>query len=305
MSRRPPRAPRPSTIAPAAPSGAQAKPSKPGPREKRPATGPASGPPSSLGRMGAGEVWLYGRHPIEAALANPQRRVRRLLATPEAAAALSPDLLAEHGTRPETVGRADLDAFLPPGAVHQGLALRVDALPALGPEDIAAAAEGRPGPAVVVALDQVTDPHNVGAVLRSAAAFGALAVVVQDRHSPDETGVLAKAASGALERVPLVRVANLTRALDAFRQRGFWTAGLAADAPHTVAGAGLPDRLVLVLGSEGQGMRRLTREHCDHLVRLPMVAGAVESLNVSNAAAVALYAVTHAALEAQEAAGSS
>ncbi|MFA7429387.1 MAG: 23S rRNA (guanosine(2251)-2'-O)-methyltransferase RlmB [Rhodospirillaceae bacterium] len=249
--------------------------------------------------MGASEVWLYGRHPIEAALANPERTVRRLLATPDAADSIPAGLLSQRGIRPETVARAELDAFLPSGAVHQGLALRVDALPALDPDDVVALApEGKP--AVVIALDQVTDPHNVGAVLRSAAAFGALAVVVQDRHSPDETGVLAKAASGALERVPLVRVANLARALDRFRDSGFWTAGLAADARHTVAGAKLPDRVVLILGSEGQGMRRLTREHCDHLVRLPMVAGAIESLNVSNAAAVALYAVTHASLEAAE-----
>lgn len=299
MTRRPSRAPR--SARPGGPAGPTA-PEKPAPKPA-PKSGRESGREKRQGapaRMGANEVWLYGRHPVEAALANPQRRARRLLATADAAGALPAALLAEHGLRPEIVDRADIDTFLPAGAVHQGLALRVDPLPALAPEDIAAMAEGR-APAVVIALDQVTDPHNVGAVLRSAAAFGALAVVVQDRHSPDETGVLAKAASGALERVPLVRVANLARALDAFRQAGFWTAGLAADGPRTVASANLPDRLVLVLGSEGQGMRRLTREHCDHLVRLPMVAGAVESLNVSNAAAIALYAVTHAALEAQEA----
>lgn len=299
MSRRPTRAPRPSRAAASSPqtppqhvqAGSQTKPRRGGGAEGRPA--------SALGRMGGNEVWLYGRHPVEAALANPDRRVRRVVGTAEALAALPAALLADRALQGEAVARADLDAFLAAGAVHQGIAARVDALPALAPEDIIAAAEGR-AHSVVVALDQVTDPHNVGAVLRSAAAFGALAVVVQDRHSPDETGVLAKAASGTLERVPLVRVANLVRALDAFRQGGFWTAGLAADAPHTVEGAGLPDKLVLILGSEGQGMRRLTREHCDHLVRLPMVPGAVESLNVSNAAAVALYAVTHKALEEGE-----
>lgn len=309
MSRRPSRAPQPSRGGQPASSAAAASSATSSSRAS--ATAAATSAPgkgrrqtsgenraSALGRMGANDVWLYGRHPVEAALANPDRRVRRLVATAEAAASLPADLLTERGLQPESVARADLDAFLPAGAVHQGLALKVDALPALAPDDIIAAAQD--GPAVVIVLDQVTDPHNVGAVLRSAAAFGARAVVIQDRHSPDETGVLAKAASGALERVPLVRVSNLTRALDRFRDSGFWTAGLAADARHTVAGANLPDRVVLVLGSEGQGMRRLTREHCDHLIRLPMVAGAMESLNVSNAAAVALYAVTHAALEAAE-----
>lgn len=137
-------------------------------------------------------------------------------------------------------------------------------------------------------LDQVTDPHNVGAVLRSAAAFGALAVVVPDRHAPDETGTLAKSASGALERMPLVRVSNLVRALEQLKDGGFWIAGLAAEGTTTLAQAKLSGKTALVLGSEGEGLRRLTREHCDYLVRLPMT-DAVESLNVSNAAAVALY----------------
>jgi 23S rRNA (guanosine2251-2'-O)-methyltransferase len=147
--------------------------------------------------------------------------------------------------------------------------------------------EGRDS-AVVLVLDQVTDPHNVGAVLRSAAAFGAVAVVVQDRHAPDESGVLAKSASGALERMPLLREVNLARALDRLKEGGFWCAGLAADGPVTLAQAKLSGRVALVLGSEGEGMRRLVRERCDAIVRLP-ITEAVESLNVSNAAAVALY----------------
>jgi 23S rRNA (guanosine2251-2'-O)-methyltransferase len=189
--------------------------------------------------------------------------------------------------QPETVERNHLDGLLPPGAVHQGIALVVEPLAAADITSLTELAEGREN-AVILCLDQVTDPHNVGAILRSAAAFGALGVVVPDRHAPDETGTLAKSASGALERLPLVRVINLVRALDELKQAGFWVAGLAGDAPATLAGAKLSGRIVLVLGSEGEGLRRLTREHCDHLVKLPQ-SDLVESLNVSNAAAVALY----------------
>jgi len=244
-----------------------------------------------------GELWLYGRHPVEAALLNPARRLRRLLGTGEALAALDGALArSPHAPVIDTVDRSLLDDLLGPGTVHQGLALRADPLPASAIEDVIARAQGR-DTAVALILDQVTDPHNVGAILRSASAFGALAVIVQDRHSPEETGVLAKSASGALERVPVVRVPNLTRAIAALRDAGFWTAGLAADAPVTLAGARLSGHVALALGSEGEGLRRLTRESCDHLVRLPMAADAVESLNVSNAAAVALYELVRENLE--------
>lgn len=234
------------------------------------------------GGAGGAAVWLYGVHAVTAALLNPERKVRRLLATAEAAKAL-PDARPQ----PEIVERAEIDRVLPPGAVHQGLALAVEPLPATEMEDVIRAADGA-ATAIVVMLDQVTDPHNVGAILRSAAAFGAMAVAAPDRHAPDETGTLAKSASGALERVPLVRVTNVVRALEDLKKAGFWVAGLAADAPKTLARAGLSGKVVLVLGAEGEGMRRLTREHCDHLVKLPM-CGEMESLNVSNAAAVALY----------------
>jgi len=163
----------------------------------------------------------------------------------------------------------------------------VEHLDSPGIEDIAKLAEGRDH-AVVMLLDQVTDPHNVGAILRSAAAFGALAVVVPDRHSPEETGTLAKSASGALEVMPLVRVTNMVRALEQLQQAGFWTAGLAGEATQTIAQAKLTGKIALVMGAEGEGLRRLTREHCDHLVKLP-ISPKVESLNVSNAAAIALY----------------
>lgn len=248
------------------------------------------------GPGGGGEGWLYGRHPVEAALANPERTIRTVMGTAEALADLRTLLDARNDVPVVTpVDRSRLDAMLPSGAVHQGVALKADPLPAVTVDDVVRRCADLTD-AVIVALDQVTDPHNVGAILRSAAAFGAAAVITQDRHAPDETAALAKAASGALERVPLVRVANLKQALDRLKESGWWTAGLAADAPKTLAGAQLSGRIVLVLGSEGTGMRRLTREACDHLVRLPMT-GAVESLNVSNAAAAALYELRRVVLE--------
>lgn len=257
----------------------QAKPSSNGVSQRG---GEALGQPAK----GSGSHWLYGTHAVLAALANPERKCRRLLATPEAQRQHQAALAAGR-RQPEAASREEIDAVLPPGAVHQGLALLAEPLPAPSLEDVMQAAEGRERAAVMI-LDQVTDPQNVGAVVRSAAAFGALAVIVPDRHAPEETGALAKAASGALERMPLVRVVNLARALDDLKEAGFWCAGLAADAPATLAAARLSGKIALVLGSEGEGLRRLTRERCDLLVRLPMT-GAVESLNVSNAAAVALY----------------
>lgn len=171
--------------------------------------------------------------------------------------------------------------------MHQGIAVLAEHLESPGIEDIGRLAQNRDH-AVVMVLDQVTDPHNVGAILRSAAAFGALAVVVTDRHSPEETGTLAKSASGALEVMPLVRVTNMVRALEQLKEAGFWTAGLAGEATQTLAQAKLSGKIALVMGAEGEGLRRLTREHCDHLVKLPM-SDLVESLNVSNAAAISLY----------------
>jgi 23S rRNA (guanosine2251-2'-O)-methyltransferase len=258
------------------------------PREDRRAMPRA---PRSGGLPGGASLWLWGSHPVLAALANAERRCHRLLLTAEALRSHGPEITTLAQTRslpqPESVERAALDGMLPPGAVHQGIALVVEPLPDTDIATLTEAAEGREN-AVILCLDQVTDPHNVGAVLRSAAAFGALGVVVPDRHAPEETGVLAKSASGAMECVPLVRVTNLVRALEELKQAGFWIAGLAGDAPTTLAGAKLSGRIVLVLGSEGEGLRRLTREHCDHLVKLPQ-SDLVDSLNVSNAAAVALY----------------
>ncbi len=240
-------------------------------------------------------AWLYGRHAVEAALANPARRCRRLIALRETAPEAEA-LLRRARARPpragvEVVERRTLEALLPHGAVHQGLALAAEPLPA-GDLEAILDADATPGaPQIVVALDQVTDPHNVGAILRSAAAFGALAVIVPEHGAPAVTGALAKAASGALEEVPLLRVANLARALEKLKEAGFWSLGLDEHADRTIAALDLPDRVVLVLGAEGSGLRRLTREHCDFLARLP-TRSAMASLNVSNAAAVALYALT-------------
>jgi 23S rRNA (guanosine2251-2'-O)-methyltransferase len=246
----------------------------------------------------ARNAWVYGRHPVEALLANPARRVRRAVALADAQDWLTERLSGARarrstdGLRPETLDREALEELLPPGAVHQGVAVRADPLAELGIDDVAEAE----GPGIIVFLDQVSDPHNVGAVLRTAAVFGARAVVVPEHGSPPLTGVLAKAASGALEHVPLVRVTNLVRALERLKKAGFWSVGLDEAGDRPLAELGMSGRIALVLGSEGEGLRRLTRERCDHLARLPS-RGPLASLNVSNAAAVALYELVRAAPE--------
>jgi 23S rRNA (guanosine2251-2'-O)-methyltransferase len=183
---------------------------------------------------------------------------------------------------------ADLGRLVPHDAPHQGVVIEVEPLEEVWLDELLTAAAER---AVLLVLDQVTDPHNVGAILRSAAAFGAVGIVTQDRHSPPESGVVAKAASGALERVPWARVVNLARALEEIGEAGFWRIGLTGDAAMTLDEALGPPRVALVLGAEGPGLRPNTREHCDALARLP-ISDSVESLNVSNAAAVALYAAS-------------
>jgi 23S rRNA (guanosine2251-2'-O)-methyltransferase len=226
--------------------------------------------------------WIWGWHAVEAALANPRRGAPlRLLATTERARQIE----AQFG-RPKALEIAEASLIaqnLPQGAVHQGVALRPGELETVGLEDF----EPRPG-AVVLMLDQVTDPQNVGAILRSAAAFGAVGVVLQERHAPRITGALAKAAAGAIERIPMARVVNLSRALEELTEAGWRSVGLtgAAERPLGEVLDGRPT--VLVLGSEGEGLRRLVSEHCDELARIPMPGG-FESLNVSAAAAVALY----------------
>lgn len=227
---------------------------------------------------------FWGRHAVSAALANPERTVRKLWITREAAAAL--DIPTQLQVVFSDV--ADLGRMVPADAPHQGVVAEVDPLEDVWLGDLLQQGEGDRRPLVV--LDQVTDPHNVGAILRSAAAFDALGIVTQDRHAPPESGTVARAASGALEVVPWVRVVNLARGLDEIAEAGFWRIGLTGHADQTLAQVMGDARIAIVLGAEGEGMRHNTQAHCDQLARLP-VSDKVESLNVSNAAAVALYAV--------------
>jgi len=222
---------------------------------------------------------------VEAALRNPDRTHRKLWATREGIASLDGELPADFPL--EYADGADLARLVARDAPHQGLVL--DCQP-LDDRHLADVLDGDPGRPVVV-LDQVTDPHNVGAIMRSAAAFNATAVVTQDRHSPPEGGVLAKAASGALETMPWVRVVNLARALEEIAEVGYWRLGLAGEADATIEEALTAGPIALVLGAEGEGMRQNIAAHCDSLARLP-ISNAKESLNVSNAAAIALYAVS-------------
>jgi 23S rRNA (guanosine2251-2'-O)-methyltransferase len=227
---------------------------------------------------------LWGRHAVTAALDNPNRRVLKAWATRDSAGFMQfPKDVAV-----TLADVADLGRLVPADAPHQGVVIEVEPLEDVWLDEIVAGAGDR---AVLLVLDQVTDPHNVGAILRSAAAFGAVGIVTQDRHSPPESGALAKAASGALETTPWVRAVNLARALEEMAEAGFWRIGLAGDAETELKDALGPRRVALVLGAEGPGLRQNTREHCDALARLP-ITSAVESLNVSNAAAVALYAAT-------------
>ena len=250
------------------------------------------GPPWKAPRSGADgdRITLYGWHTVAAALANPERRIRKLVATENAVRRL-----AEAGLKlpvePELVRPDVIAARLGPDALHQGLLAETDPLPAPEIEEL-------PAEGIVLVLDQITDPHNVGAILRSAAAFGVRAVVTTARHSPEATGVLAKSASGALEHVPIVTVRNLARGLEVLRELGFQLVGLDSEGDDDIAAIALSLPLALVLGAEGKGLRQLTRQTCDTVARLEL-PGAIASLNVSNAAALAMYvAVTRTASRA-------
>lgn len=237
---------------------------------------------------GGNRTRFWGRHAVIAALANPERRVTKLWGTRDALTRLDlPPVLPV-----VYADVADLGRMVPHDAPHQGMVAEVDPLEDIWLEELIEQGMDQRRPLLV--LDQVTDPHNVGAILRSAAAFDALGIVTQDRHAPPESGALAKAASGALELVPWVRVVNLSRALDEMRDGGFWRIGLAGETRTTLAEAAGPAKVALVLGAEGEGLRQNVAAHCDAIARLP-ISPKVESLNVSNAAAIALYAITQGA----------
>jgi 23S rRNA (guanosine2251-2'-O)-methyltransferase len=250
----------------------------------KPGQKPAEKAGKPAGRREGGSEWLYGIHAVQAALANPARKLGRAALTPRAIETIGKKLLSR--VQVETLEPGAIDKLLPPGAVHQGAALEAWPLKSRDLEEVL----GEPSDSrrVVLVLDQLSDPHNVGAILRTAAAFGVSAVVVQDRHAPPQSGALAKAASGALDVVPYVEVVNIARALDELAELGFWRIALAGDGEQTIAEAIPTGDVALVLGSEGEGIRRLVREHCEASALIP-ISRTMESLNVSNAAAIALY----------------
>jgi 23S rRNA (guanosine2251-2'-O)-methyltransferase len=237
-------------------------------------------------------ILIWGLHAVRAAWMNPKRRCFRLWLT-EAGQKAFTETLAEARQEllkrpdPKRVERMEMDRLLPHGSVHQGVVLEAEPLSEPGLRDFIG---GDNPPDCLILLDQVTDPHNIGAILRSAAALGAGAVILTERNAPGVTGVLAKAASGATEFVPQIHVVNLARALDELRQAGYWCVGLAEEGERDLGACDLSGRTALVLGAEGEGLRQLTRKKCDELARLP-TGGPISSLNVSNAAAVALYEV--------------
>ncbi len=256
-------------------------------RHKRPKRAGTAKPQKSARTARPDQQVIYGGHAVIAALQNPNRNIIKLSATENAAHRFS-DILKPFEGKLQIVKAADLDRMVGTDAVHQGLVLQTTPLPELTLEQIIKKSQDR---LLLVILDQITDPHNVGAILRSCAAFGVDAVIVPARNSVEYSGVLAKAASGAIEHVPLVRVTNLARALKALKDAHVSVVGFDSELSDRFETIRDLKRIALVFGAEGKGMRRLTRENCDHLVRLN-TPGAIKSLNVSNACAVALYALT-------------
>jgi len=249
---------------------------------------------SSISKGVRGKLWLFGRHAVEAALLNPRRTSHKLLGTNEALERLDPDAGAR-APDVQHVERTDLDQKLGDHVVHQGLALAVAPLPSLSLEkacvDETDAANDEVGTTVLV-LDRINDPHNLGAILRSAVAFNVRAVVLPHRQSAELGGATAKAASGALDMIPIVEVANLSRALAQLKDLGYWRAGLDGGAEQTISEAPAFDKLALVLGAEGTGIRRLVGEHCDLMLKLP-ISERMESLNVSVACGIALFGLSN------------
>jgi len=258
-----------------------APPRKPGkPRHQHRSHQPRRPPFGERRHAADGPAILYGWHTVKAALENPARHIRRLYATENAARRLADDGVALR-VAPELVRPDTIAARLGPDAVHQGLLAEADPLPSPDLDEL-------PATGIVLVLDQITDPHNVGAILRTAAGFAVAAIVTTARHSPEATGVLAKSASGALDYVPIVTVQNLARALGEMKARGYLLVGLDSTGDVDLAEVALTAPLALVLGAEGKGLRQLTRATCDRVARLDL-PGKIKSLNVSNAAALALY----------------
>ena len=263
-------------------------------QKKRPKK-PSSGSPSRSAQKEQTKqlqpgLWLYGKHAVLAALENPMRKIKRLMVTKRSHDQYQEDLTEIHlnhrALHPEIATIEVFEKNLPADSVHQGIALLTEPLPDAHMDDCCTVIKEQKN--LVLILDQVTDPHNVGAIIRSAAAFGAKAIITTDRHAPPESGVLAKSASGALEALPWVRVTNLSRAMDQLADMGYWRIGLDGHAKQDVRDVDFGDNIALALGAEGKGIRKGTADHCDGLVKLP-ISRTVESLNVSNAAAVALY----------------
>lgn len=254
------------------------------PHKKSRSSGPT--PPRKKAEPG---TWIYGPHACLAALSNSKRSCIRFMLTKNAASEI--DLKAgKWPVEPEIVDRQTIDDLLPDGSVHQGVA--VLAYP-LNPVDVDDVIEAQPGtwPLTLLALDQANDPRNIGAILRTAAAFNVAGIIVPDRGTPEESGALAKAAAGALETVPVIRVTNLVRTLEDLKDDGFWCVGLDGYAEQGISEMDFTGRIVIVLGAEGKGVRRLTRDTCDHLCKIT-ISDSMESLNLSNAAAITLYEIS-------------
>lgn len=265
------------------------------PKQKnRPTTPPKNGfvkkPVQQQNNSSSNGLWLFGKHAVLAALENPMRKIKRLMVTKRShdqyQSVLTEIHIKHRALNPEIVTIEQFTKHLPTDAVHQGIALLTAPLPDEHIDDSCVVIKGQRN--LVLILDQVTDPHNVGAIIRSAAAFGAKAIITTDRHAPPESGTLAKSASGALEALPWVRVTNLSRALEELASLGYWRIGLDGHADQDIRDVDFGENIALVMGAEGKGIRKGTADHCDALVKLP-ISRTVESLNVSNAAAVALY----------------
>jgi len=268
------------------------RPPKKGGQKPRPQSIDTSKRESAAARPSSNELWLFGKHAVLAALNNPERHIKRLVMTRRSADAYKGEISnlpnLKENLNAELVDQDKLTQLLPPEALHQGIAAHVAPLPGRHIDDVCEIIPDRKN--LILLLDQVTDPHNVGAIIRSAAAFGAKAIITTDRNAPAESGTLAKSASGTLELLPWVRVTNLSRALDQLAEMGYWRLGLDGHAKQSVEQIDMGNNIALILGAEGKGMRKGTADHCDALIKLP-ISENVESLNVSNAAAVALYAL--------------